>query len=215
MKRIGNLLFGLLLFCSPALAQTPQLMRECVGTAASCIPVSAAAPLPVTAGSGGLGAVTIADGADVAEGARADSAYAGSGSASVVAALKGIYNSVNLSTSGGITAFFLQPVASDNHTTVKNGAGQVYWILAENNSATVNYLRLYNSAAGFNGCNSATGLVSQIQIPASTSVGGINIALPFGIPFSTGISICVTSGYATTDTTSATASAISLTIGYF
>jgi hypothetical protein len=120
----------------------------------------------------------------------------------------------SLVTSGGYTTYFLQPAASDNHTNVKNGAGQVYWILAENNSATVNYLRFYNAASGFNGCGSATNLIAQIQIPASTSVGGINIPLPFGIPFSTGISICVTSGYATNDTTNATASAMSLTIGY-
>ena len=117
-------------------------------------------------------------------------------------------------TTGGLTTYFLQPTAADNHTNVKNGAGQVYWVLVENNSATVNYLRFYNAATGFNGCNSATNLVSQIQIPASTAVGGVNISVPLGIPFSTGISICVTSGYATTDTTNATASAMSLTIGY-
>ena len=117
-------------------------------------------------------------------------------------------------TSGGLTTFFVQPAASDNHTVIKNGAGQVYWVLAENNSATVNYLRLYNAGTGFNGCNSATNLVSQMQIPASTSVGGLNVALPFGLSFATGISICVTSGYATNDTTNATATAMSLTIGY-
>jgi hypothetical protein len=119
-----------------------------------------------------------------------------------------------LATSGGYTTYFLQPTAGDNHTNIKNGAGQVYWVLAENNSATINYLRFYNAASGFNGCNSATNLITQIQIPASTSVGGVNIPLQYGIPFSTGISICVTSGYATTDTTNATATAISLTIGY-
>jgi hypothetical protein len=44
-------------------------------------------------GTGSGGAVTIVDGGDVAEGAKADAAYTGSGSASVVAALKGIYAS--------------------------------------------------------------------------------------------------------------------------
>jgi hypothetical protein len=119
-----------------------------------------------------------------------------------------------LQTSGGYTTAFFQPVASDNHTNLKNGAGQVYWVLAENNSATVNYLRFYNAATGFNGCNSATNLVTQIQIPANTAVGGVNIALTYGVPFSTGISYCVTSGYATNDTTNATATAMSITIGY-
>ncbi len=118
------------------------------------------------------------------------------------------------STSGGLTTFFLQPTASDNHAVIKAGAGQVYYILAMNNSATVNYLRFYNATTGFNGCNSATNLVTQVQIPASTSVGGVSIPLPIGLPFSTGISVCVTSGYATNDTTNATATAMSVTIGY-
>ena len=113
-----------------------------------------------------------------------------------------------------LTTYFLQPTASDNHTNIKSTPGEVYWVLVENNSATVNYLRLYNVGSGFNGCNSATGLVTQIQIPASTTVGGVNLPLHYPIPFSTGISICVTAGYSTTDTTNATATAISLTLGY-
>jgi hypothetical protein len=36
----------------------------------------------------------------------------------------------------------------------------------------------------------------------------------YGMPFATGISICVTSGYATNDTTNATASAMSVNVGY-
>lgn len=118
------------------------------------------------------------------------------------------------STSGGLTTFFLQPAASDNHATIKATAGQVYFILAMNNSATVNYVRLYNATTGFNGCNSATNLVTQVQVPASTSVGGVVVPLAFGLSFATGISICVTSGYATTDTTAATATAMSITVGY-
>jgi hypothetical protein len=44
-----------------------------------------------SSGGGGGGAVTIADGADVAQGAIADAAYAGSGTSTVIAGLKGIY----------------------------------------------------------------------------------------------------------------------------
>lgn len=43
-----------LLLCGATLAQTPQLVRPCVGTAANCTPVSATAPLPVSTGSGAL-----------------------------------------------------------------------------------------------------------------------------------------------------------------
>lgn len=117
-------------------------------------------------------------------------------------------------TTGGATAYFLQPAASDNHAVIKAGAGVVYGIAAFNNSATINYVRLYNATTGFNGCNSATNHVTQFQIPASTAVGGFTFNLGPGITFSTGISICVTSGYALTDTTNATASAMSLTVLY-
>ncbi len=117
-------------------------------------------------------------------------------------------------TSGGLSIFFLQPTASDNHAVIKAGAGQVYKISVTNNSATVNYLRLYNATTGFNGCNSASNLVYENAIPASTTVGGIADQWDAGMAFATGISICVTSGYATTDTTNATATAMNVNIGY-
>jgi len=118
-------------------------------------------------------------------------------------------------TTGGLTWYFLQPAASDNHTNIKNGAGQVYEVVAFNNSATINYLRFYNAATGFNGCNSATNIVAQFIIPGnSTNGAGFVIPIPLGLTFSTGISICVTSAYAQTDTTNATASAMALSVGY-
>ncbi len=112
---------------------------------------------------------------------------------------------------GPTATYFVQPIASDNHANIKNGAGKVFKISATNNSAVINYLRLYNAGTGFNGCNSATNLVYQMMIPASS---GIIDTWVTGMPFATGISICVTSGYDTTDVTSATASAMSVNIGY-
>ncbi len=117
-------------------------------------------------------------------------------------------------TAGGLTNYVVQPTASDNHVVIKAGAGQVYKIVITNNSATVNYIRLYNATTGFNGCNSATNLIYANAIPASASVGGLVDNWPQGLAFSTGISICVTSGYAWTDTTNATASAMNVNIGY-
>lgn len=114
-------------------------------------------------------------------------------------------------TTGGATPYFVQPTASDNHAVIKNGAGTAYGIMATNNSVTINYLRLYNAGTGFNGCNSATGLLTQVAILPS---GGITVAFPVGMAFATGLSICVTSGYATNDTTNATASAMSVTVLY-
>lgn len=51
----------------------------------TCVPVSAANPLPTTGGGGGGGAATIADGADIAEGAVTDATVA-AGSAGTVSA---------------------------------------------------------------------------------------------------------------------------------
>lgn len=117
-------------------------------------------------------------------------------------------------TTGGLSVYNVQPTASDNHAVIKAGAGQVYSVEAYNNSTTVNYLRLYNATTGFNGCNSATNLVGQWIIPASATGAGVAKSYDMGIAFATGISICVTSGYAQTDTTNATASALIVNIGY-
>jgi hypothetical protein len=122
---------------------------------------------------------------------------------------------VGPSTSGGLSWYNVQPTAGDNHANIKNGAGQVYKISITNNSATINYIRLYNAGTGFNGCNSATNLVYENAIPASSSTaGGILDSIDLGLAFSTGISICVTAGYAQNDTTNATASAMNVGIGY-
>jgi len=119
-------------------------------------------------------------------------------------------------TTGGLSVYNVQPAASDNHANIKNGAGQVYKISVTGNATqtTVQYLRLYNAASGFNGCNSATNLVYQTAIPFATGGAGVLDQWPNGIAFSTGISICVTGGYATNDTTNATASAMIVNIGY-
>jgi hypothetical protein len=114
-------------------------------------------------------------------------------------------------TTGGPTFYFVQPTASDNHANIKNGAGQVYKIAVTNNSSTTNYLRLYDAGSGFNGCNSATNLIYQMAI---LPLAGFIDTHMYGMPFATGISICVTSGYATNDTTNATASAMSVNVGY-
>jgi hypothetical protein len=117
-------------------------------------------------------------------------------------------------TTNGLTFYNLEPTASDNHANIKNGAGLVYHIAATNNSATINYLRLYNAASGFNGCNSATNLQWEVEIPASTSGAGFVEDIAEGVTFSTGISICVTGAYGQTNTTNATASAIEVNVGY-
>ncbi len=117
-------------------------------------------------------------------------------------------------TTGGLSTYVVEPGASDNHANIKNGAGTVYHVSCTNNSATINYLRLYNAASGFNGCNSATNLLWEVNIPASTSGAGFVQDIAQGLNFGTGISICITGSYGQTSTTNATASAIQCNVGY-
>jgi hypothetical protein len=118
------------------------------------------------------------------------------------------------SAAGGASSFNLVPLGSDNHQVIKAGAGTVYGVTVFNNSGTINYIRLYDATTGFNGCNSATGLLWPGMIPASTSVGGAVIPFPAGLAFATGLSICVTSGFGFTDTTNASTTSIYLSVAY-
>lgn len=119
-------------------------------------------------------------------------------------------------TSGGLTpATFPISGSGDNHTNIKATAGQVYHISVSNNSATLVYLRLYNAGSGFNGCASATNLLYQFGVPANTSGSGYVEDISMGLGgFTTGISMCLTAGYANTDTTAPPANAIIVNIGY-
>ncbi len=118
-------------------------------------------------------------------------------------------------TSGGLSNYLVEAAASDNHVVIKAGAGQVYHINITNKSGAIQYVRLYNATTGFNGCNSATNIVYEAEVPFQTSnVAGYMEDIGPGIAFSTGISICYTGGFGQTDTTNATASASVINIGY-
>lgn len=177
-------------------------------------------PSSVSTGTGAQGAssprVTVAtDSATVAGSASLPTGSNVVGKVGIDQTTPGTTNAVQLipGTTGGLTWTTIEPAASDNHTNLKNGAGQIYEITAFNNSATINYLRLYNAGTGFNGCNSATNLVAVFHIPANTSDAGFLYKSDVGIPFSTGISYCVVSAYGQATTTNATASAIDINIG--
>lgn len=106
MKKLCAALFGLLL-ASAAQAQSVTMPPPAGTVAILCVyntspptlittnvgfvQCDSTGKLIVSGGGGGGGAVTIADGADVAQGAKNDAAYSGSGDSTVVAALKGMY----------------------------------------------------------------------------------------------------------------------------
>ncbi len=234
MKRF--LVLVLLLIGTPALAQQQLGLAKAVVTCGGqslttglIYPVTQdlTGTLCITASGGSSGAVTIADGADVTQGAKADATCGtATGTCSEISLLKYLNAAVidttpvNVyelpTTTGGLSVYTVQPAASDNHATIKAGAGQVYKISITGNGSqtTVQYVRLYNATSGFNGCNSATNLIYSNSIPFSSNGAGLLDLWSNGMSFSTGISICITGGYGNTDTTNATASAMNVNIGY-
>jgi hypothetical protein len=95
----------------------------------------------------------------------------------------------------------LVSAASTNATNCKGSAGNVYGFRFINTTATLYYLRMYNTSSSPT-CSSATGFIETIPIPASAS-GGIVAIEPMGEGYSTGISFCFTGGSSSTDTTNA------------
>lgn len=81
---------------------------------------------PGSGSGGGGGAVTVANGADVTQGARADAAWSGTGDSTVVAALKGIYNRVGTPTTALFTPSFpVNSTALENAHLMKSGSGSL------------------------------------------------------------------------------------------
>ena len=113
-----------------------------------------------------------------------------------------------------LNIFFLQPTASDNHNVISTVTATINKIKVTVNStlAADNYLRLYNAGAGFNGCASSSNLIYEAVIKQTT---GLDDTWPSGIGgFVSGVSICITGGYTTSDGSNATANAMNVIIGW-
>lgn len=117
-------------------------------------------------------------------------------------------------TSGGTTSYKLIVANSNNSTSVKGSAGQVYSGQVFNNGAVIAYLKLYNKATAPT-CGTDTP-VKVIQIPASaaSSGSGAVFQIPVGSAFSLGIGICVVTGIADNDNTSVAATTYVVDLDY-
>ncbi len=114
---------------------------------------------------------------------------------------------------GGAANHYTTSAASTNATSVKaSAAGTIYDISVINTTATLYYLRLYDSAAAPT-CSSATGFVETIPIPASATGAGVVRTFPVGRAYANGIGFCITAGGSSTDNTSA-ATGVYVSIGY-
>lgn len=120
-------------------------------------------------------------------------------------------------TSGGLSGYHLAggSAASTNATNVKSSAGQVYYILAQNPTTSIAYLRVYNTSSSPT-CSSSTGVVHDYAIGAANATGqanGFSLQIPTGEAYATGISFCLTGALGDTDTTNAPAG-VTVDIGY-
>src|SRR5260370_42675774 len=59
---------------------------------------------------------------------------------------------------GGISAFVLEPNASDNHQTIKDGPGYIYQVDTFGTGKLINYYRFYDFGAAFDRCSISANL---------------------------------------------------------
>lgn len=97
---------------------------------------------------------------------------------------------------------YIISAASTNSNLCKNAAGNIYGFRIVNTTATLYYLRLYNSSSAPT-CSSATGFIESIPIPASATGAGFVEQSDIPIGYTTGIGYCLTGGSSSTDNTNA------------
>lgn len=127
---------------------------------------------PVT----GASAVTIANGADVAQGSVADAAWSGSGNGTLVALLKAVYahlGNVSLTNDGTSTTAITAGVATN--TVIKATAGRLARILVT--ATGTNQMNIYDNASGASGtiigvvpASATVGTVVELRMPASNGM---------------------------------------------
>lgn len=99
---------------------------------------------------------------------------------------------------GGCTVYHLAAAATTNATTVKTTAGQVYgWHLFHVNDAPI-YVTFYNVASAPTPDTTTIYFKYGVGAASTAALGnGQPVIIPSGIPFSTGISIAIHKGIAT------------------
>lgn len=116
-------------------------------------------------------------------------------------------------TTNGCTPYHLLSTASTNATNIKPTAGTLCSVVVINPTSTVYDLRFYDSAAAPPTCSSATGVVLNLPVPASTTGSGFVIPWHHGQKFVSGIGFCLTGAVADNDNTAA-AAGVAINLGY-
>lgn len=175
---------------------------------------------------------SVADGANVVEGAVADAVVAAGAAGTISAKLRAISRDIvaNIVLAAGsnligrvvadaspatggipsISRLLSAAGTSGDATNVKASAGRVYFIRGTNVRISAVYLKLYNSASAPTAGSGTP--VDTIYLPPS---GSFVFDFPVGLTFSTGIGFTLVTGGADNSSTSVTAGDIlALSIGY-
>lgn len=111
-------------------------------------------------------------------------------------------------TSGGLSMSSVLLAASNNLTSVKASAGQVYAIQAFGTGSAPYWLKLYNKASAPVVASDSALIVKRILIPANATAAngaGVVLEIPTGLIFSTGIAYSCVGLQADADTTNTAA----------
>lgn len=224
------LLLLLAVLITPGLARAQvTLLRDAQGhpyyvqlgydssTGVSCVPGPSAPTCVVPGGSGVVGG---GGSLSAKANAAAQSSAEGATSDPLSMDLHRSLRVLNVDSAGypistvAASSYTFEVAASDNHQVVKNGAGTVWSLDSFSTHTAAMFIRLYDLGTGFNGCNSATGLLWEGNIPGAATGAGFVHPWPTGKAFTTGLAVCVTGAFGKTDTTSATASKASINIDF-
>lgn len=161
-------------------------------------------------------AVTVANGADVAEGTTADSAYTGTGSCTTISCLKGIYTGMVAPTPAGTNSIGRVSLLTDtssssgstNTASTSVTAGQVFKSASGNlyginvvSGATAGYVMVFNATS-----IPADGTVTPARCYVLAANSSFDLAFkPTPIFFGTGIVVVFSTTGCFTKTASATA----------
>lgn len=114
-------------------------------------------------------------------------------------------------TSGGATPYHLASAATNNATSIKTSAGQIYGLTLSNSNAAARYVKLYNKASAPAPATDTALLKKTILVPPGACIV-LNSAV--GIVFSTGIAFATTVSLTDNDNTSVGANDLSIDIDW-
>ncbi len=162
-------------------------------------PQAVTGPVGIVDGAGGVNLLTV--GSDNAALVKGVAGTAIMGKVGIDQTTVGTTNGVAVvaSAAGGGTPGYLLSAASNNATSIKAGAGTLYWIGGLSTNATTAYLKLYDTV-GAPTCASDT-VVAIVPIIQNVP---FRYDPPLGVNFGTGIGMCIVALAAANDNTSAT-----------